>query len=386
VAPAAPKTEPPPLRVLGSGSGGIDEMHDLLDDEDASVQWAFLKFELGSGAFRRSKQLFLHINGAQAPAMARGRANQYTPAVQNYLRSPATNGAGSKGFHASLTVQSKEEVTTEQLLSRVMSFLVSDDLGDHSVQWMLKEYEDQIREASKNSGSDGGRAGRNIPGHDSRALFTGGREALQALRDPEGSWNWMLLRPDPQSLPLVSGGVGSIEEMRECLAEHEDEVLAGLLRMSFGDGRLRRTKHVLVLAVGRRAGPVARGRIASARKPLERALAEFVHISCTMEVASSEDLTLEEVIDRVRRAAHIDDEVLEGDSAGRQLISADAFRKALAEERRAAATQSAGRSNRYANLPVKDVLGLLHADSRLNWALFGLLERTSSARHVAASL
>eukprot|EP00411_Alexandrium_monilatum_P000318 CAMPEP_0175194584 /NCGR_PEP_ID=MMETSP0093-20121207/6567_1 /TAXON_ID=311494 /ORGANISM="Alexandrium monilatum, Strain CCMP3105" /LENGTH=740 /DNA_ID=CAMNT_0016487511 /DNA_START=38 /DNA_END=2260 /DNA_ORIENTATION=+ len=358
----------PPLVILGCGTGGIDEMRALIDDSDASVQWGYLKFALGQGTFRRQKLLFLHVNGKSCPSLARGMANQHTSWVQNCLCGSGQGSLGPKGSSAKLEVRSKEEVTKDALLSRV-DFLVSDDLGEHSVQWTLRDYEEQIQEASRRVALDE-KPGRRVPGHQSSLLFSKGRDALKAVGSAEGPWNWVLMRPDAEALPLVAGGGGSLEEMQESLRDHQQEVLAGLLRMTFGEGRLRRSKHVLVFSVGSAAPPVARGKLSLVRAKVEKAISEFVHISCVLELASAEDLTLEAVIDKVRKAAHIDDEVLDGDTARRQLWTLDAFRQAQREERCRAAASS--RLARFAALPVREAIDLLHADESLNWALFGL--------------
>jgi len=372
-------TKEPPLQALGCGSGGIDQMRELLDDDDAAVRWAYLKFELGSGGFRRQKSLFLHINGERCPAVKRGRANQYTSLVQSSLCGSAQDDSGPKSFHASLTVLSKAEVTTEQLLGRVMPFFTSDNLGDHSVQWLMSSYDEQITEASNKSNLGNEKRGSRIPAHESTALFSTGRDALSAVGDPVGPWNWVIVKPEPNTLPLVEGGMGSIIEMKECIARRDNEALAGLLRMNFGDGRLRRTKHVLVFAVGDRAGAVARGRLAAARTAMEKALGELVPVSCVLEVIGVADLTLEAVIERVRRASHIDDEVLDNDEANRRLFSADAFREALDAERRSSVKAPRKRTSSVTELNAKEVIELVHTDRTLNWALFGLKDRPPSS-------
>lgn len=344
-------------------------MRELIDDEDSAVQWGYLKFTVGMGTFRRQKLIFLHINGNKCPRLARGIANEHTPWVHNCLCSSGQGSVGPKGSSGKIEVRSKEEVTKENLFSRAGSILVGDSLGDHSVKWTLRDYEEQITEASHAAGLEE-KPGRRLPGHQSSLLFSQGRDALQAVGSADGAWNWVLLRPEAEALPVVAGGLGSLDEMRECLQEHQDEVLAGLLRMSFGEGRLRRSKHALVFAVGSRAGAVARGKLGPVRAKVDKAVSEFVHISCTMEVFGTEDLTLEAVIDKVRKAAHIDYEVLERDSAKRQLWTADAFRQAMHEERRKVVAKT--RAARMASVPVREAVDLLHSDESLNWALFGL--------------
>jgi len=200
--------------------------------------------------------------------------------------------------------------------------------------------------------------------------FSEGREALKAVGAQDGPWNWVLLRPEPPALPLVGGGVGSLDEMVECLGQHDQEVLTGVLRMSFGSGRLRRVKHLLVVAIGARTPTVTRGRLGPARAKVEKALAEFVHISCALEVTGIKDLTLEAVIEKVRMACRIDDEVLSHDNPGRKMWTADAFRQALLEERRKVVAEA--RLARLSKLPIREAVELVHSDENLNWALFGL--------------
>jgi len=71
------------LHVIGTGCEGIDELRASLDD--ACVQWALLKLDMGSGAFLRQKILFLHMNGANCPAVRRGCVNEQTGEAQRLL-------------------------------------------------------------------------------------------------------------------------------------------------------------------------------------------------------------------------------------------------------------------------------------------------------------
>lgn len=363
-----------PLVVIGAGGNGIAEMQDMLDD--AAVQWALIRFELGSGAFCRKKFLFLHLNGEETPAVRRGQANAYTAEAQRLLRAD-----NQEGFHASLAVTRKEDVTEEQLLARVGHFFVKDDI-DYSVQLERQDTKTLMSKAPKAPALKGespgfdARGKPTIPGHQSVMPFSSGRDALQAVAEPFGRWNWVMVRPDPESLELVTGGTGSIDEMRECLRTHEEEVLSGLLRLGFGAGRLRRTKHVFVHAVGERVPVVSRGRMAAARPLMEATLGKLVHCSVTMELTQVEDLTLEGVIERVRRAAIIDDVVLDGDSPTRSVFSVEAFRDALKEEYLAQApappVETGGNTTQWQDRSVADVVKLVHApNGPLNWALFG---------------
>jgi hypothetical protein len=373
------------LVVVGAGCHGIDQMQELLDDR--SVQWALLRFELGSKTFTRQKLLFLHLNGEDCPAVKRGQANALTAEAQRLLRSN-----NQEGFHASLSVTRRSEVTEEQLLERVTPFFISDDLGDYSLQLRQIDIE---RETSKGTrspthvGASSSSPGTCVfsPAHASNTIFREGRAALQAVADPLGEWNWVLVKSDPEALPLVAGGTGSVDEMSERLrCDHEQDVLFGLLRLGFGTGRLRRTKHVFVHAVGKRVPAVTRGRLSAARPQMGRAIAKLAHCSCVLEVSCAEDLTLEAVIEKVRRASVVDDEVIDRDKSQRNAYTVEAFREALREEQKEKCSSTKEPSSQstltsWTGRPVEEVVGLVHAlDGPLTWALFGPNPRKAKRR------
>jgi hypothetical protein len=309
--------------VLVSTGIGVEELQQALDD--TTVQWALLRVELGSGAFQRQKVLFLHLNGANCPAVRRGRLSERTVEVQNHLR-------GEEGFHASLVVSRAEEVTIDEIMSRVGHCFVADDLGNHAAGWKGRRTETSDSRAleSLRSGKpdfDSIKRTRSCPGHESSNPVESGRDALRSMADG-GPINWILLRPDPKGLPLVGSGTGSVDEMRTSLTDHANDVLFGVLRLSFGTGRLRRTKFALVYIVGRETSTMCRGGTCAVRPQMEQAVAVFVNSCTTMEIDSAEDFTLEAVIDRLQRSVIVDNEV-QGDNAARQVYCIDAFRSAV---------------------------------------------------------
>jgi len=168
--------------------------------------------------------------------------------------------------------------------------------------------------------------------------------------------------------------------MRACLEAKADAVLFGLLRMGFGEGRLRRTKYIFVHASGAKVSAVARGRLAAVRPAMLEAFNKLAACSVSLETCNPEDLNLDSVIERVRRASVVDDEVIEGDNAAKNVFTVEAFRQALAEERKAleSSPEAVEQERIVERLPgsdktVEEVLKLLHAaGGPLNWALFGL--------------
>lgn len=157
--------------------------------------------------------------------------------------------------------------------------------------------------------------------------------------------------------------------MKKHLAE--DQVYFGLLRMGFGAGRFRRTKWIYLVWSGPKVGPVKRAKATSARAGIK---GKFGATSVDIECTSLEDLTLEGIIDKVKRATAVDgDDVksVEGDP-----YSVEAFMKALEEE--AAASGSffgdsglvmggAGGTKKSAEELIKE---LHSATSSTNWVAF----------------
>eukprot|EP00927_Polykrikos_kofoidii_P068136 TRINITY_DN63519_c0_g1_i1.p1 TRINITY_DN63519_c0_g1~~TRINITY_DN63519_c0_g1_i1.p1 ORF type:complete len:498 (-),score=88.89 TRINITY_DN63519_c0_g1_i1:149-1642(-) len=383
------------LTLLGAGDDGADGMQPFLDE--SSVQWAILRFDLGSGSFSRQKVVFMHFNGERCAPVRRGWVNACTKDVQHILR---TCDDFSDSFHAAIEVTRKMDATAQKLLEKVKPLFVSDHLGDHSVQWakhggvagragILQRRSSAPPIMSQEVES----AARCVPGHLSQQMYSSGREALHAVADPYGKWSWVLVGPNVDELSLVAGGSGSVDEIRKCLADHEDEVLFGLLRMSFGTGRLRRTKHVFLHICGAKVPAVRRGQLALLRQSMKEALSSFAFCSVNFFDASAEDITLEAVVERVRRAVVVDDKELGADKNSKKVFSVDAFREALLEDS-AVTTAEPSRprsktSTEHRRVPawsVEDARKLVHQPcGPLNWALFGvkdihLLRRRSSSR------
>merc|ERR1719203_476759 len=132
---------------------------------------------------------------------------------------------------------------------------------------------------------------------------------------------------------LISGGCDSLQEMRSFLSEHLEEPMFGLLRMGFGTGRLRRTKHVFVHAVGQKAGLVKRGKIAGQRSKMQQWVEESRNVSVHIEVEDETGLTEEIVVAAVQKAAHLDDDVVAGDVGLKDIYTVDGLQQAHNEER-----------------------------------------------------
>lgn len=381
------------LSVVGYGNGGFEEMRNYVDD--SAVQFGLTRFELGKGSLRRYKFLFVHVNGTNCPTISRGKAN----ACLNDAMETMRGGEVEDTFAARVEITENSQMTAEYILSRVGNHFVPDDVGEYSVKWLLENYQ-QFIDAAKNKKATSSASNQDfdrkvkLPGHKSTSLFASGRDALKAVAEPLGAWNWVFLGSDPDALPLVAGGAGSVDEMRESMIEHEKDVLFGLLRMGFGVGRLRRTKHVFVQAIGAKVSAFQKGKLGALKPKMEKALGQFALCSCSIEYADSEDFTVEDVIERVRQAAIIDDEEIEGDKAGKNIFSVEHFREALREEMGAHGHEEEKQQPKakggFGDKTVGEVVKLIRTpDCEMNWALFAVNEKhrmSLAAKEKKASL
>lgn len=124
----------PAIEVVGAGTKGIEEMCRYM--EDCEVMWAIVRFEFGTGAFKRTKMLFLHFNGEETPVVRRGKANAKTELVREFLR-------GKDGvFHCSIQRLMVSELTIENVMEEVSKTIVIDSM--ESPVAMMREYHEQM--------------------------------------------------------------------------------------------------------------------------------------------------------------------------------------------------------------------------------------------------
>eukprot|EP00929_Paragymnodinium_shiwhaense_P108227 TRINITY_DN74552_c0_g1_i1.p1 TRINITY_DN74552_c0_g1~~TRINITY_DN74552_c0_g1_i1.p1 ORF type:complete len:448 (-),score=109.04 TRINITY_DN74552_c0_g1_i1:273-1616(-) len=376
------------LVVVQAGGGDVEELREHLDN--TKVQWALVSFQLGSGSFQRRKTVFLHFNGDSCSPVKRGRLNSRTSEVQHILRE-----RGAEGFHATVEFKRSDDVCSEALTGKVSAYFVSDNLGDHAKQWKVTQnaqrqpVEVDSRPPRLSTGQVAEPSAKrrllSAPGTATSLAFETGRDALRAVADPNGQWQWVLIGPDPEKLPLIGGGSGSIEEMRQCVADRQDDVSFGLLRVSYGSGRLQRVTYAFVHAYGAKVSPVRRGKMLLLRPKMEEAVRIFV-ARCPIHIvdATPDQLTEEAIADRVRRACTVDDDEIGVDRAVRSRSQLQALREELRHETRKQPTAERKEPSREQGRrscdverrtwSVEEAVKLLHADASINWVLLELQE------------
>ena len=123
--------------------------------------------------------------------------------------------------------------------------------------------------------------------------------ALTAVRASDGAFNWFLC---DSAFNFVNAGSLSAPEMAKWLAD--DMPLFGLLRMSFGAGKFKRLKWITVSwPGGAKVGMVARAKATGARAGIK---AKLGAASVDIEANTIADISLDNIIDKVKRSTAVD--------------------------------------------------------------------------------
>eukprot|EP00929_Paragymnodinium_shiwhaense_P012812 TRINITY_DN120705_c0_g1_i1.p1 TRINITY_DN120705_c0_g1~~TRINITY_DN120705_c0_g1_i1.p1 ORF type:complete len:654 (-),score=164.25 TRINITY_DN120705_c0_g1_i1:270-2231(-) len=320
-----------PLGVLAVGGGGVEELRETLDD--ATVAWALLRFQVGKGAFARTKFVSVHFNGDDVPTVRRGQLNARTSEALPLLGE----------VHARIEVKRSEDLTVDLLLERLLPFLVADSNleGDTlmDTRQLKQEYEKScrvrkstfMRKASSQSVKSVRR--RTIADNFFRKVKLS--DALHEIGQPRGRYNWALLEPTQDSMCLMNAGYGGLQEMKVWL--REDQVLFGVLRFTFGGhgaGGVGKpvVKYMFLHWVGPKVPAVQRGQWNSKNGAAEKQVREYCStIALRREAHDSEELQLEELIKELRRLHGVDSgaRAAEGDSA---VLTAEAYLQQLEQE------------------------------------------------------
>jgi hypothetical protein len=306
------------FKVVARGTKSVSEMVEHCDE--ARVFFALLRFDLGQGAFARTKWAFLHWNGENTSAVKRGRWN-------------ATLGEAlsAVGLTPSLQCEytDKASCTTEAVLAELASACVNDsDIGDSdfSIDKMKADFEAMLTKADSMSLED--TLGRLPTANDMKRKFTW--EECQAhvtnVGPPPGPFNWMLVEADFKNKKLHNAGGGGVVEIQDWL--DEDKVLFGLLRMGFGRGKFRRTKFVFVHWSGPGVSAVKRGQFNAYANDWDTALG---HQHVSIASGNKEDFAPEAMIERISKAI-VRDSIKTDDESSQTAITLESYLDALKED------------------------------------------------------
>lgn len=358
------------LEPIGAGSGGIGQVPDYVDPE--SVSYALCRVPIGEGAFKREKFILLNFNLESCPALKRAKINTKKAEVKRALGE----------FHAELTFGDKHDATVDAVMEKLVPVFAGVDSasGGTSVSKLKADYEEMLKRAAGGMDEEAAAAtpsGGVVLTRKTAAEIGGvsGADAMRIIRETIGPFNWALYAPSTDGLDLINAGSLSVPELVQSLKD--DQFAFGLMRLGFGSGRFRRVKWVSLTWSGSAVGAVKRAKAMQARSAMR---AKLGPVSVDMEVGSAEDLTLQAVIDKVKRAAVVDgDEVSHQEDA----FSVTAFLEALKEEAAASAgffgdsglvmagASAGGGAVDVSGVAAGDVITEMHRPgSEINWAVF----------------
>jgi len=129
-----------------------------------------------------------------------------------------------------------------------------------------------------------------------------GEEALAEVAKDDGLWNWALVGPDPEALPLSGGGLGSVDEMRGAVGKHAHSF--GLLRMTFSTSGSISHKWMFIHASdpidSGNYSAVERGKAMGMEPVMDKAIHRFVAVAGKVHVQSKEECTVEHLVGELR--------------------------------------------------------------------------------------
>lgn len=235
-----------------------------------------------------------------------------------------------------LVLTSPADATLEKVLGELLPFVRADDSGASvSISKLREDYEAMAAAsalaASAAASAAAAAAAITVGSGGSPAVVLTRKTAaelgnvkadvaLSAVRAADGAFNWFLC---DAAFNFVNAGSLSAPELTKWLKD--DAALFGLLRMSFGAGRFKRTKWISLYWSGPKVGMVARAKATGARAGIKSKLGA---ISVDIEATTVEDVALAAIIDKVKRSTAVDGAM----EASEDPYSVEKFMKALEEE------------------------------------------------------
>lgn len=345
--------------------------------DDSLVQFVLLKFPVGSGTFKRNKFIYVHTVGPQCGIVKRGKCNAE---LGNVLRLFLATHAGLEW-----TV-GKDDLTFEAVVTKLQKVFVSDD-GSFSVAKIQEEYNRRLAEEAAKMVIDVPLAelgqGASPPGSPIRRRKLATELGLQleavlkAVREDVSPFNWCTFQlAPPKELRLVEAGSNGLFEVVEHL--DDDKLLFGIVRMAFGVGRFRRSKHIFFMWAGDAVGAVQKARAGAQQQDIVKLVGP-----CNAEIRlmGKADLSPEAIIAKVKSAFVVDNINLPAGEV-KKAFSTDEYILALQEEQKATSAfyqepedmpvaAAAAAPPKPTDFDVAETVRLIRADEGgLTWGIF----------------
>lgn len=125
-----------------------------------------------------------------------------------------------------------------------------------------------------------------------------GEEALREVAKVDGKWNWAMVGPDPDDLPLSGGGLGNLSGMQGAMSQHAHSF--GLMRLLFRNDSEEKTFYLFVHAsdsANIKKFPMrTRGTAMMMEPKMEAAIKKFVPYDAKVDITSQEECTVDNMI------------------------------------------------------------------------------------------
>jgi len=314
-------------KCLGGGALGIKELQDHIPETNDVYLFGMVQIKIGSGRFEKCKNMFIEFNGVNCKPMTRMLAGGKRNEVHKILGE----------CHAQVVFEKREEVNIRNIFAQIGHLFVAENIqGSRSVfststttvEEIEKAYERQMAEKAAEYLEKQRNMAKERPVV--KPKIDRITEILNLLHEDMGWVNWVLFKATEKKLKLLheeSFGSGTIFALRQNLKDND--VLFGLLRLSFGEMPYRRTHFVLLHWVGPKTKNVKRGKLNARAERMAKMLEPW---GIKLELKGAEQITVANIIHRVRNIVVVDggddedpEEVIE-----QKLI--EEFNKALAEE------------------------------------------------------
>lgn len=116
----------------------------------------------------------------------------------------------------------------------------------------------------------------------------------------DGSWDWALVGPDPETLPITGGGSVGLEELHGAAVGHANSF--GLLRLHFGTGSSARCKWVFLHVCVASMAVKERGQAMAIEPKMHKAIHAIRSFSARVQLLSQADCTVEWIVDQLQGA------------------------------------------------------------------------------------
>lgn len=318
---------------LGGGSLGISELQKAIPETNDCYLFGMVQIKIGSGRFEKCKNMFIEFNGVNCRPMTRMTAQGKRNESHKILGD----------CHAQLSFEKREDVTIRNVFEKIGHLFVAENIvGAKNVfsteTVTVKEIERQYEKEMAKKAAEYLEAQRKliaerpvVPPKIDRI-----QEILSLFREDMGWVNWVLFKATEKKLKLLheeSFGSGTIFALRQNLVD--DNVLFGLLRLSFGVMPYRRTHFILLHWVGPKTKNVKRGKLNARAEAMSKMLEPW---GIKLELKGAEEITVANIIHRVRNIVVVDGDENDPEEVTEQKLIEE-FNRALEEEEKANANK-----------------------------------------------